>query len=130
MFLMKCGHMGMATCSRSGGVEFDPPIPACVICAGEPESLIIDKEVTGTEGIEERKAKCAYCGTVEQSTWELAFYEYRGKGSNRARTMCTCGYYEVAHEKPNMHIKLKCQTFEPHGEYEFDDFYCSCRGWD
>lgn len=74
-----------------------------------------------------RTARCS-CGKERSSSDELAFFEYRGHGSRAAAVHCkNCGYYPVAHEKDNVR---HCGNFEPHGPYEFDHFYCGCRGWD
>lgn len=77
--MMKCGCAANATCSSSGGVKFDPPIPSCVI----HECLeIADKQpdLTG------RTAKCAYCNSLEPSSMDLAFFEHTPQKA-------TDGYY-------------------------------------
>lgn len=81
-----------------------------------------------------RMAKCG-CGALRPSIdfKNLAFFEYRGKGSTAATESCkNCKYHQNAH-RPEVMAKntaLKCTNFEPHGAFEFDVFYCGCRGWD
>ncbi len=79
-----------------------------------------------------RNAKCG-CGRIEPSSTELAFFEFRGDESTAAKYTCKhCGYFEVAHTPEVMarNAALKCTNFEPRGAFEFDVFYCGCRGWD
>jgi len=104
---MKCGHVANAKKNPTGE-------PVCAICVGiTKDSEIIDRKCAGTEGLEGRKARCAYygkpvrrnetyypslmkgncCGSIVQTNWELPFLEY----------------------KPND---------------EYDEFYCGCHGWD
>lgn len=79
-----------------------------------------------------RTARCGYhsrCGTEVPSHQKLAFFEYRGEGSKDAVEKCRhCRYFEVAH-KVGHHDRI-CDSFEPNGAFEFDSFYCGCRGWD
>jgi hypothetical protein len=93
-----------------------------------------------------RTARC-FCGQERSSDSQfLAFLEDRGEGSKAATEHCKhCGYFEVAHgpgkaedlaKEPNRRPRRDvveegvCPGFEPHGAYEFDTFYCGCRGWD
>ncbi len=81
-----------------------------------------------------RIAKCG-CGNTRPSSEgeKLASFEFTGEGSKRALDICrNCAYAEVAHTPEVMarNKNLKCMRFEPHGAYEFDSFYCGCRGWD
>ena len=80
----------------------------------------------------ERKAQCS-CGQVVPSSKSLPFFESTAEGSRDAVESCKhCGYFRVAHT-PEVIAKnksLKCTNFEPHGAYEFDRYYCGCRGWD
>lgn len=79
-----------------------------------------------------RTAKCG-CGRIEPSSADLPFFEFRGEASLDAKRVCRhCHYFEVAHTPEVMvrNAALKCTTFEPHGAFEFDVFYCGCRGWD
>lgn len=79
-----------------------------------------------------RVAKCG-CGRAEPSSKHLAFFQDRGPDSKDAQHTCKqCHYYDVAHTPEVMarNKNLKCTDFEPHGAFEFDSFYCGCRGWD
>lgn len=79
-----------------------------------------------------RKAICD-CGRIERSSEDLPFFEFRGEGSRAAKITCKhCHYHDVAHTPETMatNSALKCTNFEPHGPFEFDLFYCGCRGWD
>jgi hypothetical protein len=56
--------------------------PCCVICAGiTKNAFIIKKEIdenkNPTAGLEGRKAKCVYCGSIVDSSWNLPFFEYK-----------------------------------------------------
>lgn len=86
--------------------------------------------------LQDRVAKC-YCGKTEPSSADLAFFEYRGEGSNRAAETCGhCKYSIVAHERAcrepeQRHLdKFRDHEFRPYGAYDHDIFYCGCRGWD
>jgi hypothetical protein len=123
--MMKCGCAANATCSAMGGVKFDPPIPSCAIhdCIEQAPSV----------NLEGRQAKCPHCKTLVKSSMTLAFFEYWGEGSPSALYHCKhCGYYESAHVDPKAKhlVSRVCDHFEPHGAYEFDSYYCGCRGWD
>jgi len=124
--LMKCGHVAQ-------GHDQDKN-PVCVICIG----LTTDAEIVAEQiSLDGRFARCAYIHDEEQvgipSSYDLAFFEYRGPGSPYATTMCTCGYTEGAHIKVasgeirNMNV---CANFTPRGPAEFDTYYDGCRGWD
>lgn len=94
-----------------------------------------------------RTARC-YCGAVRPSSTDLAFFEYRGEGSETAVTRCAvCRYGAIAHDPTAPHMarvegkygKTRYQTFmermgqhdfTPLGGQEFDSYYCGCRGWD
>jgi hypothetical protein len=77
-----------------------------------------------------RTARCAYgCGATAPSALTLPFFEFLGEGSREAALACkTCRFFEVAHEEPRH--KDQAHPFEPHGAFEFDRYYCGCRGWD
>lgn len=85
--------------------------------------------------LKERTAKCQ-CGAEQVSDKDLAFFSFRGEGSKDATDSCgTCGYAEVAHTRAqelNEPHLAHCRTheFTPHGAWEYDVFYCGCRGWD
>ena len=82
-----------------------------------------------------RQAKCT-CGKLEPSNYDLPFFLDRSAGSGYATEHCKCGYYEIAHRDDPKQRRLNvvkegwCTGFQPHDEYEFDSFYCGCRGWD
>lgn len=117
--LMKCGHTAQG---YMGG-----DLPVCVICWPSPDSLAPAEKQPLLEG---RQAKCASCGHTAQSSYSLAFFKYRGEGSHDALHHCkNCMYYESAHNMPGRPF-AKCKDFEPHGPYEYDEYYCGCRGWD
>ena len=54
--------------------------------------------------LEGRKSRCAYwthggCRSEQPSdAGGLAFFKYRGPGSEESRTMCKCGFAEIAHQ--------------------------------
>lgn len=88
-----------------------------------------------------RMARCAHCLRTQPSSPSLAFFQDRSEGSELAAKTCKCGYYKVAHTKEGMANNVpsnrltvieqgKCTGFEPHGAWEFDGYYCGCRGWD
>jgi len=87
-----------------------------------------------------RKLTCE-CGS-ESSDTNLAFFKYRGKGSDVAEEKCVvCGYHKQVNEtgcyqNSNKPIPGLCPnklgkpcTYKPEG-WEQDEFYCGCRGWD
>lgn len=82
-----------------------------------------------------RIAKCS-CGKEMPSSPALAFFVYCGEGSSRAESTCkVCAYHAVAHERAQdaeaRHLRhIADHAFAPRGAFEFDDFYCGCRGWD
>lgn len=92
-----------------------------------------------------RLARCGCGATVPSDTDSIAFFEDRSAGSRAATNSCKhCGYSECAHDPAHMetlvHLNGKrrptqveagrCPGFEPKGEWEFDSYYCGCRGWD
>lgn len=123
--MMKCGHAANADHDGS---------PACAICAGINRGWDeVDDENVLLTG---REARCS-CGHVRPSNVNLPFFEYRGDGSKMATDSCkNCGYSEVAHtQEPtrtqqNVVLNGKCPGFEPRGAWEYDSYYCGCRGWD
>lgn len=104
------------------------------------------------ELLEGREARCI-CGKTVPSTLalddegylstRLAFFEYRGPASRKAKESCIhCRYHEVAHgsgreediakgvrPRRNVVEEGHCPGFEA-GPYDTDTFYCGCRGWD
>jgi hypothetical protein len=123
--LLSCGCRANSTDEQGN--------PSCVIHTG---SGIVIKPID-TPNLTNRKAKCYSCNSIRDSSLELPFFTYRGEGSPDAKNHCkNCGYYEQAHNT-NRYYKgttevnpLLCSKFEPHGVYEYDTFYCGCRGWD
>lgn len=124
LFHMGCGHTAQ-------GVDGNGA-PVCVICVGtNPRAREVLVEGPDLRG---RLAKCS-CGNSRPSDASLAFFEYRGPGSDVAATDCKhCGYHEAAHnpevKKGHWREQFICDHFEPHGGYDHDIFYCGCRGWD
>jgi len=83
--------------------------------------------------LEGRQARCSYCKTIQPSSRELPFFEFRGEGSYDALNGCRhCGYFEVAHKSPlPRHLAGRCcDHFESRGAMEYDLYYCGCKGWD
>jgi hypothetical protein len=124
--LMKCGCVSQGVVKSIKGVPIDPPKPACVVhdCYEPADSK---PDLTG------RTAECAYLprGHADKpSSFDLAFFEYRGPGCLDAERLCKCGYARSAHEDPARRRNLKCKTFSPHGPWDTDKYYCGCRGWD
>lgn len=139
MTMMGCGHAANATSNGK---------PACVICYGiDPLSDI----VVAAPDLSNRMAKCSYrhvnvpkgrgysAPVMEPipSSPTLAFFEYKGEGSRSALDMCAkCSKAKAPHvpimeagtrwERPG----ITDHTFEPHGAYEYDEYYCGCFGWD
>ena len=117
--MMECGHSANAT---SKG------LPACAICAPDVRAYTVKEDIDLTG----REARCT-CGKTMPSSTGLAFFEYRGDNSEAAVKFCkTCAYAEHAHEIKGTvkHLQHCCDTFEPHGAWDYDSFYCGCKGWD
>ena len=75
-----------------------------------------------------RMAKCSYGCSIVPSHEGLPFFTFKGEGSEDAQRCCkNCPYHNVAHGKGHGDV---CNNFEPKGAFEFDQFYCGCRGWD
>jgi hypothetical protein len=84
----------------------------------------------------ERQARCS-CGKTRPSSERdrLPFFEDRSESSRQARIACKiCRAYAMAHEPREdgsfPSVIGKPHAFEPHGAFEFDLYYCGCRGWD
>ena len=119
--MLSCGHAANAT-DQDGK-------PSCAICAFNG-SKAVPVEPPDLKG---RYARCG-CGRTVPSTLDgsLAFFEFRGDGSHSAKDICrNCSYAENAHtpEVMQRNNALNCKDFEPHGAFEFDNYYCGCRGW-
>ena len=127
--MMECGH------AANGKTDGDKP--ACVICVGIDEGATV--VATAKPDLTGRKARC-YCGTTEDSSPALAFFEFRGEGSRVAREKCgNCAYSVIAHGPEATRFgsddltaveRAGCPGFEPHGAMEFDLYYDGCRGWE
>ena len=124
MTMMKCGHASNAR--RKDGDDW---VPACAICNTAEQAATPD--LTG------RKAICCGESSLRDSDPDkLAFFEYRGPGSKAGTTSCKCGYAEVAHIPDKTHVMRHCEKkngragFVSRGPWEYDKYYCGCRGWD
>jgi hypothetical protein len=75
-----------------------------------------------------RMAGCTMCSKTIPSSEKLAFFEFTGEDSRRAKESCkNCQYYEVAHKSGAAFYT--CGNFIPHGSFENDRYYCGCIGW-
>lgn len=120
--LMKCGCVAQGHMTIIGGKPIDPPIPVCVV----HDCTDIVKDMPDLTG---RVARCS-CGNTKPSSYDLAFFEYRGEGSKSAEQTCVCGYDKAPHDPDNpYHHNIKCRDFRPRGPKD-DLYYCGCRGWD
>lgn len=80
-YLMKCGHRDNA---QTGDHK-----PCCVLCIGNPNAFIVDREIINdTDGLEGRHATCEMCGRKVDSKWTLPFFEYR---PNKVDDVYYCG---------------------------------------
>ena len=129
--IMECGHSAnahttipanpddsdqLAWCKEHDGDKI--PIHSCAICGC--------KVATRMPDLQGRIAKCS-CGKEKESSVDLAFFEFKGVGSHRAENICKhCGYHLI----PHTNGKITDHEFEPHGPFEFDEYYCGCQGWD
>lgn len=126
--LMKCGHTAMAIDGKGN--------LCCVIC----DCYEIENNLPNLEG---RLAKCDCCGNTRKSSLGLAFFEYRGIGSKFAENKChICGYFTknkplkngkfcyANSDKPIPNVCINKGKQCVYGPYEYDSFYCGCRGWD
>jgi hypothetical protein len=118
--MMKCGHAANAIRMASGSVKHDPPLDCCTIC--DCIEIVETPDLTG------RVARCCNADSERPSSTDLAFFEYRGPGSKRSMEQCECGYLRIAHDKP--HVQRQCEGFTPRGPFQYDTYYCGCRGWD
>ena len=117
--MMQCGHAANATDGEGK--------PCCAICVGLDPGATIIAEKPSLEG---REAQCPYCKKTVLSSWNLAFFEYKGPGSRAAEDACAkCAYYKSAHEKKLPGTPRMNHYFVPHGPFEYDSYYCGCRGW-
>ena len=117
--LLTCGHTDNAI--RKVGEDW---VPSCAICGATEQVAPVN--------LEGRQMRC-YCGnkSIRPSDPEKgAFFEYRGEGSPAATKSCKCGYYISVHHKENVARKCPYDTPVPKGPFEYDSYYCGCRGWD
>jgi len=85
-----------------------------------------------------RKAKCGPECAVVESNENLAFFRFRGAGSQDAITICKhCHMHRMAHQHDNGRCvptsvveRGECLGFEAQGAQEFDHYYCGHSGWD
>jgi hypothetical protein len=81
-----------------------------------------------------RTARCCDKSGIVPSSLDLAFFEYRGERSRAATDTCLhCRYALVAHERKQRGENISrhvCDSFEPHGEWDHDTYYCGHSGWD
>lgn len=126
--LMTCGH------TAQGYRKMDDKtfVPCCVICGVITQVLREDKP-----DLSNRKAKCCSEKTIKPSSYDLPFFEYRGPGSRVARLQCECGYMKKPHDNAIPHVLKHCANqndglalFRARGPFEYDLYYCGCRGWD
>ncbi len=110
--MMKCGHAKNAIING---------VPGCCFCS-------CTESDEAPPALETRMAKCSCGHTVPSDpSGKLAFFQFKGEGSKEASNTCkNCKYYKVAHDNN----RVPCKSFEPHGAFEFDEFYCGCHGWE
>ena len=116
--MLACGHAVNAR-DKHGN-------PTCAICIGIDAGA---STVVHTPSLSGRTARCAYgCGSEKPSDTDLAFFEYQGPGSEKARRECkNCGRYDTAHGKGHQRV---CSDFQAVGDTGKDMYYCGCKGWD
>lgn len=148
--LLTCGCVAIAQHSDThDGLPVNHPSCPVHLCCSVVESK---PDLTG------RFAICGYATkrdgskhTAIPSSYDLAFFVYKGPGSTWAVEKCKCGYLKAAHEPdpagreyPNARARkgfgtkmnaaggqlIEDHAFEPIGPAEFDEYYCGCYGWD
>ena len=77
LYKMKCGCVNNATCEGK---------PACAIHS----CTTIEFKCEGNKGLEGRKAKCSYGGSIVDSSWGLAFFQHK---PNEEYDEYYCGCY-------------------------------------
>src|SRR5438067_8715960 len=85
---------------------------------------------TAIGDLSRRKARCV-CGRTKPSSADLPNFEFRGPGSRMATQVCVCGYHQLAHHADIRETAVSptlknCPGFRPHGEMEYDAFWCGC----
>lgn len=107
-----------------------------------------------TPDLTDRQAVCAYANgkkpgrylrpgmhdPVSSDAKKLAFFEYRGPGSDFAKNRCTeCTYNRNVHTDQPDHGEswagkhgrgVSDHAFVVRGPAEYDSYYCGCWGWD
>lgn len=85
-YLMSCGHIAQSMDSSGN--------PTCIICFPNPKSIIVKRKLINmTDGLEGRKAKCAWCNKKTDSRWDLAFFEYK-PDKEYDEYYCGCGGWD------------------------------------
>lgn len=86
-YLMACGHIAQAVDGKTGE-------PGCVFCFPSPKSMIVERVIENmTDGLEGRKAKCAWCNKKTDSRWDLPFFEYK-PDKEYDEYYCGCGGWD------------------------------------
>ena len=86
-YLMACGHVAQAVDGKTGK-------PGCVFCFPDPKSTIVKRTIENmTDGLEGRKARCAWCNKKVDSRWDLAFFEYK-PDKEYDEYYCGCGGWD------------------------------------
>jgi len=105
--------------------------PSCTTHVG-----LMELHPVESPNLKNRKAKCQ-CGKTVDSSLSLAFFKFRGENSPDSINHCkNCGFYKSVHTADNFYQNTSmvnphiCKNFVPHGIYDYDIYYCGCRGWD
>lgn len=86
-YLMACGHVAQAVDGKTGK-------PGCIFCFPNPKSTIVKRTIENmTDGLEGRKARCAWCNKKTDSRWDLAFFEYK-PDKEYDEYYCGCGGWD------------------------------------
>lgn len=135
-----CATETPVTVTADGGVTL--PSGRCPGCgyAFTPAEVVALEQAALAEvrRLAGRVAHCTYCGAraARPSLSEaLAFFEYRGEGSQAATDQCaTCGCVAAAHAPRKLPFAslngITDHPFVAHGPWETDLYYCGCRGWE
>lgn len=81
-----------------------------------------------------RTALCQ-CGSEQPSSLKLAFFAYRGLGSDIVHQCAEpgCGRYDYTHLPINPGTSrdgITDHAFIPRTPFDTDLYYCGCKGWD
>jgi hypothetical protein len=124
MTMMACGCAANAKRKTDNGW-----IPTCAV--HNTVEQVPDYDLTGRQAI-----CCGESSLRDSDADKLAFFEYRGPGSKSSDLSCTCGYAKMAHTSDKTHVMKHCAKkngvagFVARGPWEYDRYYCGCRGWD